>query len=243
MQRLHHRPIPGHQPLPHRHQKTVPPGEPRITGWDVPDPRHRPRQARTGTARPAHPSQRAPGREHRLAVRAPRPRHRLQQDLAGLLLGHPEQIPGDQRPQHRGHLPGGYLFHPHRHQPLGALHVDHRGRPFLGGVPGPVEIRRREQRHHPVTPLQRITHRRHEIPARRPVPHIQLDHVPRLGQLPGHPLRPRPVSTGMTDEKVNMLPNHSTSIPATARGCVPRCRTAAKIVASPSPRFSRSPCH
>ena len=32
-------------------------------------------------------------------------------------------------------------------------------------------------------------------------------------QLPGHPLRPRPVSTGMTDEKIDTIPAHILTIP------------------------------
>ena len=77
-----------------------------------------------------------------------------------------------------------------------------------------VKLRGREQRHHPVTPIQRIVHRSDEIPARGPVPHIQLNAVPGLGQLPGHPLRPRPVRTSVTDEEIDPLPTHATSIPA-----------------------------
>jgi hypothetical protein len=60
-----------------------------------------------------------------------------------------------------------------------------------------------------------------KIPARRPVPHIQFDGVPCLGQYPGHPLRPRPVRTGMTDEKISPLPAHTPSIPAGAHGRMP----------------------
>ena len=48
LERLHHRPVPGQQPLPHRHQQTVPAGEPRIAGRDVPYPRHPARQPRPG---------------------------------------------------------------------------------------------------------------------------------------------------------------------------------------------------
>ena len=103
---------------------------------------------------------------------------------------------------------------PSAYQPalLGAWHVQRRGRPFLGGVPGPIEILCREQRHHSVATLQRIAHRGDEVLACRPVPHIQLDGVPGLGQLPGHPLRPRPVRTGVTDEKISPSPAHAPSI-------------------------------
>ena len=51
-----------------------------------------------------------------------------------------------------------------------------------------------------------------------PVPRIQLDGVPGVGQLPGHPLRPRPVRTGMTDEEISTIPPHTTSIPPSTPG-------------------------
>ena len=37
--------------------------------------------------------------------------------------------------------------------------------------------------------------------------------VPGIGQLPGHPLGPRPVRTGMTDEEINTIPAHILTIP------------------------------
>ena len=91
-------------------------------------------------------------------------------------------------------------------------HVRHHSRPLLGGIPGPVKIRRREQRNYPVTPLHRVAHCCDHVPARGPVPHGQLDGVPGLGQLPRHPLRPRPVRTGMADEEISPIPAHDISI-------------------------------
>ena len=216
LQRLHHRLIPGQQLPADRHQQPIPPGEPRITRRDVPHRRHPARQPRN--RRPPLARGLRCSRQRRRATGAPGTGHRLQQHLPGLLLTQPEDVPGQQRPQHSRSLRGRHILHSHRHQPglLGTQHVQHRGRPFLRGVPVPVEIRGREQRHHPVAPLQRITHRQHEVPPGRPVPHIQLNRVPGIGQLPGHPLRPRPVRTGMTDEEISAIPHHATSIPATA---------------------------
>ena len=47
LQRLHHRPVPGQQPVPHRRQQPVPAGEPRVAGRDVPHPQHAARRQRT----------------------------------------------------------------------------------------------------------------------------------------------------------------------------------------------------
>ncbi len=156
--------------------------------------------------------------EHRLAIRAPRSGSRLQQPPPCFVGIHADQITKDQWAQHRGHLVRRHILHPQWNKTVlsHAQHMDHSGRPFLGRVPGAVEIRRRHQCDHPVTPIQRIAHRHHEIPAHWPVPHIQLDGVPRLFQLPGRPLRPRAVRTGMTDEEILSVPTHSTSIPPSA---------------------------
>ena len=53
LQRLHHRPVPGQQPAPHRRQQVVPAGEPRIAGRDVPYPQHTARRSRPGPRRAA----------------------------------------------------------------------------------------------------------------------------------------------------------------------------------------------
>ena len=37
---------------------------------------------------------------------------------------------------------------------------------------------------------------------------------PGVGQLPGHPFRPRPVSAGMTDKEIRTSPAHATQYPA-----------------------------
>ena len=46
---LHHRLVPGQQPLPHRHQQPIPASEGRVAGRDVPHPRHAARQPRPRT--------------------------------------------------------------------------------------------------------------------------------------------------------------------------------------------------
>ena len=193
LQRLHHRPVPGQQPLPHRHQQPVPAGEPRIARRDVPHPRHAPRQPRPGTAQPARPPAcRAPGTPARQSGRRGpatassstrracststpnRSRNTSGRSTAGMSAA----APPPPAPAPAGPAPC----------PARAP----RRRPLLGGVPGPVEIRRREQRHHPVAPIQRIAHRRHEVLARRPVPHIQLNRVPGLASAARPPTPPTP---------------------------------------------------
>jgi hypothetical protein len=53
------------------------------------------------------------------------------------------------------------------------------------------------------------------------VPRIQPNRVSGLAQLPGHPLRPRPVSTGMTDEEILPVPAmHPASGRSSAQGAV-----------------------
>ena len=46
LQRLHHRRLPGQQPVPDRRQQPVPAGEPRVAGRDVPHPQHAVRRQR-----------------------------------------------------------------------------------------------------------------------------------------------------------------------------------------------------
>jgi hypothetical protein len=178
MQGLHHRPIAAEQPLPHRHQQPVPPGEPRIARRDIPPyPRHATRKAH---ARPTKTLQGA--REPRRMIGPSGPLHRLQQNSPCLPFIDTEDVPEHQRTQHSRHLSGRHFLHPYGDQTAAAAtgHMQHRSRPFLGRIPGPVEIRGREQRQHPVAPVQRITHRRDEVPAGGPVPHIQLNRVSRL---------------------------------------------------------------
>ena len=154
------------------------------------------------------PARPAPAWELRLAVGPLRPFRRRQQHPPRPVDIYPEHVTENQRPQHRGKLLRRHVFHPHRDQAAECR------RPLFRGIPGPLEIRLRKQRYHPVRTIQRVAHRRHEILAWRPVPHIQLNGVPGRVQLPGHPLRPRPVSTGMTDEEINPTPTHTPSIPA-----------------------------
>ena len=47
LQRLHHRRVPGQQPVPDRRQQLVPAGEPRVAGRHVPHPQHAVRRQRT----------------------------------------------------------------------------------------------------------------------------------------------------------------------------------------------------
>jgi hypothetical protein len=178
-QRLHHRPPPGKQRLAHIGQHLIPAGEPRIPRRDIPP--HRRQHPRQPRPRPAQTTQRPrPPRKPRRSGGPGRAGHRGQQHPPRLPLGHPEHIPRHQRAQQRRHQGRGHLLHPHRHQPprRHPRQMHQRRRPLLSGIPLRLEIRRREQRHHPVRPRQRLAHRRHEVPARRPIPHIQLDRVP-----------------------------------------------------------------
>ena len=113
VQRLHHRPVPGQQRLPHRHQQPIAPGEPRVAGRDVPHPRPAPRPPRPGPAR------RRPGLPGNPGLRAGRPGPATASSSArrAASSSHPEYIRGDQRPQQRRHLLGRNCLHPHRHQP------------------------------------------------------------------------------------------------------------------------------
>jgi len=116
MQRLHQRLLPGQQPLPHRHQQTVSAGEPRITRRDIPHPRHSPRQPRTGAAQPAHGPRRAmPGNT---GLRSGRrgPATACSSTRRACSSATPNRSRHTSGRKHRGHLPGGHLLHPHRHQ-------------------------------------------------------------------------------------------------------------------------------
>ena len=215
VQRLHHRLVPGQQPLPHRHQQPVPAGEPRIAGRDVPHPRHAARQPRTRPPSlprpPACPGPGTPARRPAAAAPPPPPAapaapasastpNRSQntsgRSTAGTCAaGTSSTRTGTRRPRH---APGTCS--------AAAVHssVVYRDRSKYAAENNATTRSQRSS-----ASLIAV----HEVPARRPVPHIQLDGVPGLGQLPGHPLRPRPVSTRMTDEEINPIPAHAPSIP------------------------------
>ena len=76
VQRLHHRRVPAQQPVPHRLQQAVPAGEPRITGRDVPHPRHSPGQPRHGRQYLGGRGARGPPRRTRSARARPGPGRR-----------------------------------------------------------------------------------------------------------------------------------------------------------------------
>ena len=83
VQRLHHRPVPGQQPLPHLSQQIVPAGETRIAGGDVPHSRPRPPQDRQHLrGRDAAAGRRHEHSEHRLGQA-----QRAAQQYGGLLPG------------------------------------------------------------------------------------------------------------------------------------------------------------
>ena len=79
LERLHHRLVPGQQPLPHRHQQPVPAGEPGIAGRNIPHPRHTARQPRTRTAQPCSTHPACPGPGTPASDRGASAPHRLQQ--------------------------------------------------------------------------------------------------------------------------------------------------------------------
>jgi hypothetical protein len=90
--------------------------------------------------------------------------------------------------------------------------LDQRRRPLVAGIAAVGEVRRRQQRDHPVGRVHRGVHPGDEVVPGRPVPGVQLHRAPGLPQMPGHPLSPPTVRTGVADEEVN-----HTSIPAHPR--------------------------
>jgi hypothetical protein len=201
VQRLHHRRAAGAQPFVHGRQRGVPADEGGVARADVPHRRQHPGQPRAGLAPAGRRPRRPPPGEQRSAVRAAGTTHRLHQPPHRLRLVHAEQLDSHQRPQQpRQRAP----FDLHRHQPVGAVFVlDQRRRPLVRRVPAVLEIRGRQQRDHPVRRIDRSMHPGDEVLPGGPVPGVQLHRVPGLGQMPGDPLRPRPVPPRVADEEVH----------------------------------------
>ena len=115
----------------------------------------------------------------------------------------------DQRRVQRGQ---GDRLDQHRHDPpLGRRGPGER-RAQLRAAERGGEVGLGAHRQQPVRPLQRRGHAGHEVLTRRPVPHIQLDGVAGLLQLPGQPLRPPGVPTGVTDEEIGPPTAHAPAL-------------------------------
>ena len=220
LERLHHRRVPGQQPLPDRHQQPAPAGEPWITGREIPHPRHAARQPRTRALQLPRTAWRAPAREHRLPVRPPRPGHCLQQHPPRPVRIQPGQVAENQRPQHRGHLrqrawsPPAPAADGPALSPARAPAPPSTPRWCTGAVrstPADSSATTRSQR--ASASLIAST----KFPPGRPVPHIQLNGVPGIGQLPGHPFGPRPVRTGMANKEIGPFPAHTGQYPPAPR--------------------------
>ena len=212
VQRLHRRPVLAQQRLPDLRQHPVPAGEPGIAGRDIsPHRRQHPRQPRP---RPAQTAQRPRPRETRLTIRPGGPAAAVSSARRAAFSSTPNTsrlISG--RSSGGTSSAGTSSTRTGTSRPAApgtcASDADHSSVVYRSGS----KYAAREQRHHPVRPPQRVVHRCHEVAARRPVPHIQLNGVPGIDQLPGRPLRPRRIPARMADEEINPVPAHVASIP------------------------------
>ena len=203
VQRLHHqRRPPGAQPPPQLGEHAVAAGELRIPGRHPP---HRRRPA--GEPRPAAGRRIAP-RERRRAGRA-QPGQPAAQPGRGRGLVQPGQVQRDQWRVQRGQ---GDRLDEHRHDPPFRCRLPGERGAQLGAAERGGEVGFGAHRQQPVRRLQRRGHAGHEVLSRSPVPHIQLDGVPGLLQLPGQPLRPRGVATGVTDEEIGPPAAHAPAL-------------------------------
>ena len=210
LQRLHHRPIPGQQPLPHRRQQLVPASEPRIAGWDVPHPQHAARRQRTRA--PSHLGQ-LPQRALHQLPQLSRARERLYgqpavpDPAAERLLTRPELMINQPRRRDPDVVGIGIQ---QEHQPvqpclgrgvelqLGVRHV--RTVPHRGAVPGAQHPHVHIAPAHPVR-----AQLRGRLIGGRETGHVH-DHVPGRRHRPLHrghirrPLRELPQLGGVRDE-------------------------------------------
>ena len=116
LQRLHHRRVPGQQPVPHRRQQPVPAGEPRVAGRDVPHPQHAARRQRTRALACGGQLPQRPFHQPAQLIRAGKG---LGDQAAGLhpaaerLLPGPERVI-DQLRQRDAHISGGGVQQEHQ---------------------------------------------------------------------------------------------------------------------------------
>ena len=221
LERLHHRPVPGQQPLPHRHQQSIPTGKPQVTGWEIPHPRQavpaaadprppasagRPACRSRGTPAP-HPAAWVPARLPAVPA-APRPRPGRPDRRKSAAAAPRARLPQARPPP--APAPDDPARFPARARSA-AVHssVVYRGRSKYAG-----ENSASTRSHRASASLIASM----KFWPTDPVPGVQLDGVPGVSQLPGHPLRPRPVCTGMTDEEILPVPTHTNSIPPSTLG-------------------------
>ena len=116
LQRLHHRPVPGQQPVPDRRQQLITAGESRVAGRDVPHPQHAARRQRTRTLAYGGQLPQRPFHQPAQLVRAGK---RLRDQAAGLHPAAERLLPGPERvinqlPDRDPHIGGGGVQQEHQ---------------------------------------------------------------------------------------------------------------------------------
>jgi hypothetical protein len=195
----HHRRGPRGKALSQRVEHVGAAGEVGIAGGKVADRRTRARKLRRGPQ--AHRCRGKP-RERRRRLRAARPLSLLdrgQQPRSRGRLVQVDQVDVDPGRQQAWRVAG---LDPDGDQqaPLAGWVLGEGGPPLRLPERRP-EIRRRQHRHRPVGPLDRLLHLVDKVAAYLEVPGLQHRRVAGRLQLPRDPLRPGPVGGGIADKQ------------------------------------------